>query len=1270
MADTLRRSDRSRLYPRKVASEDVALPINDCSTYDFSPLIIPEEGHCPSSTDAAVPSVSTSSTSTASSWRLQQHVAPGEVSGDAQCRQNSKVPKSAEANDLLTAIAMHEARLDSLLSTCDDDFSSHRELDERIVLMLRSLEALLMELYPSILPIPERGLWLKTALFFVEQHITENDKDRSILLISLWRQWAELFPEPLDAAMEALLRAMELESLRQPLESAAERAWAALDAMGARCEQLQQYDHAWRCYESTLYARSRCYGPQNVQVAHSLLPMARLLEQQGNLEGSLDLYQAAKAILREVEPEPPTILREPGFEHDDAVESAAVNHLEPTAQTYLDLGQAYMDRQDYVKATVCLVEAAPAPQALALLQRVERLQKRQDDRDKRAEEANRRSLDSRQEVAESFGKIPASIHLPAADELHQHITSSSTFSSSESNPSSHRRRRRGAPRSPKQGEGIARRVWRLPRRPVYDALNEVTPPVSGPVATPEDPTHSAQEESSSSTHFPVMECLVLRRSTTAPSHDEDEDLSEITLRGIDDDGHTHSAASATGEWWWAVTAEGFNRWFPAVSYAVQAADAFLSAKAIHAVVQKKSTSAQSAVTDEADSVDDDSQDPRHEIASNVGIKSRASRACVLNLNDEEALFPAAPHHTSLFITPAPQKAQLYTDGKDIVSEILACRELLLRQQKEYGCWHATIERTLFKLAVLYSRDRDVEAALECATEALRIQTHNQNDRDGAQTLHFLADLYLHEKSYKNAVLHYRKALQLETNVHGYISEPVAKTLNCIGMVKLLQSEYRTSMESHEQALCILKECHDDDVKHPLINETLCHIGSVYYRQRYMKVPASSNGTVATSSSTGASLRSHPQDEHSKLDMQMLELIGRTFADRGAYQMAIVFIREKSEALEAPDVEQTFEVLEESAATLYGLGILCSQAGLYDDAITYYERALSIQLQLGCDDEQVATARVLTGAVQYQLGHWQSALSYLEEALTCYRQVYGAGQHRQEATVLYQMGVVQAALCDYDVAMKTLNDAYNIQRDLLGEDDPATLCTRREIGNLYTVYEAEVPLALERFHAILEVQKRLYERHPNLAETLHSIGLAHVRQKEYSRALGVLEECYYIRTEFLGRDHPLVATTLHDIAKIHLLRGGRHGKVLHICDVVLRIRREKLREHHMDIARTLTIQGACYVALGDSDRAYISLTEALTMAVDCFGGENHPDIADIYTEMSVYYLQKCQFDAARTHVQKALALYSWLSANIDEDHYGIQNAQRTLQRIEHDERLCV
>jgi len=272
-----------------------------------------------------------------------------------------------------------------------------------------------------------------------------------------------------------------------------------------------------------------------------------------------------------------------------------------------------------------------------------------------------------------------------------------------------------------------------------------------------------------------------------------------------------------------------------------------------------------------------------------------------------------------------------------------------------------------------------------------------------------------------------------------------------------------------------------------------------------------------------------------------------------------------------------------------------------------------------------------------------------------------------AATLFHIGVVHSALCNYDDAMTNLRGALDIQTKLLGTEHPATFRTRREIGNLYAIYESEIEAAFDEYNDIIVAQKRIHgEKHPYVAETLHSIGCAQARKGDLSDALRTLEDCYNMRLQFIGMDHPQQATTLHEIAKIQLKRG-RLKKAIHIIDAALNIRVESLSEQHIDVALAMTTKASCLVARGNFANANKLFIETLSIAKSAVG-DMHPSVAWIQVQIGVMHLRKCDFEEASDTVNEAIAIYR--QSNLDEDHPGIKEATEELERIERAEMLCV
>ena len=161
-----------------------------------------------------------------------------------------------------------------------------------------------------------------------------------------------------------------------------------MDKMGAANEKMKNWAKALLCHEQTLLARSKYYGNTHMQVATSLVNVARVMElKDGTSEESLDLFRAANAIFAlqsEVEDEAIALEKLASTKEEakmlletipDALRQGnydkAVEHLQQCltlsddyadlsldrAQVFFDLGRAYMGLNDFKQASACLIEA-------------------------------------------------------------------------------------------------------------------------------------------------------------------------------------------------------------------------------------------------------------------------------------------------------------------------------------------------------------------------------------------------------------------------------------------------------------------------------------------------------------------------------------------------------------------------------------------------------------------------------------------------------------------------------------------------------------------------------------------------------------------------------------------------------------------------------------------------------------------------------------------------------------------------------------------------
>jgi tetratricopeptide (TPR) repeat protein len=482
-------------------------------------------------------------------------------------------------------------------------------------------------------------------------------------------------------------------------------------------------------------------------------------------------------------------------------------------------------------------------------------------------------------------------------------------------------------------------------------------------------------------------------------------------------------------------------------------------------------------------------------------------------------------------------------------------------------------------------------------------------------------------------------------VYGYCHLEVASTLNTIGTVRAELGEFDVAMSNHQHALQILKDCVGEDLSHPLVAQTLICIGEVYYKER---------NSLATI-----------RDYSTFIEAGMLDVIARAHEERGSYRMAIAFFEEKLQLLrnvEKGEIDQ-HEIVE----TLTRLGTLSCKAGVFFEALDYYEEAADIQSALGRNQEEIAKELFVSGTMHYHLGDFRQSLKLLKETLSI-REAMDVSTDQQVliAETVQQIGMVQIELCEFDSALKSLEEALEIQNRVLGEDHPVTLQTRVAIAVIF-MNRAEIDSSIEQFTSILGTQCRVHgPRHPILARTMYYIAQAYVWKGDIVNATKFFQESFFMAEDFLGQDHPAQASTLHGIADLQRQKR-RYKKSLQILQGVLDMRKETLGERHIDVAMTLCSIASCQAEMGkyaDSTKAF---NDALSIGKEALG-PTHPSVAQIYIAKGALFLRKCQFEEAREMIEEGLEIYK--RCNVVEGHPRCVEAKIMLERVERDELLCV
>jgi tetratricopeptide (TPR) repeat protein len=381
-------------------------------------------------------------------------------------------------------------------------------------------------------------------------------------------------------------------------------------------------------------------------------------------------------------------------------------------------------------------------------------------------------------------------------------------------------------------------------------------------------------------------------------------------------------------------------------------------------------------------------------------------------------------------------------------------------------------------------------------------------------------------------------------------------------------------------------------------------------------------------------------------------------------MAIAFFEEKLQLLRNQDKRGMDK--QEVADALTRLGTLSREAGLYLEALDYYDEAATLQSVLGRDQVEIAKGRLLKGTVLFYLGQYKGALKLAKEAQAILQATVGNGQQVLIAETFQWIGIIETETCHYESAMTALEAALKIEINALGIDHPTTLKTRLTMA-VVLLHQAEMDKSIEKLTAILETQGRVHgPKHPNLAETMYHIGRAYEMKGDIVSAMKFFEESFFMAEKFLGHDHPSQACTLHCIADLQRQKR-RYKKSLQLLLSVLTMRKETLGEGHVTVATTLCSIGSCHAATGKFVEATKVLDEALQVAERAVG-KSHPYTGLIHVTNGNLLLRKCQFEQARTTIERGLEIF--ISSNVAMKHPYRVEAEDMLERVERDEALFV
>ncbi|CAF0912776.1 unnamed protein product [Adineta steineri] len=335
----------------------------------------------------------------------------------------------------------------------------------------------------------------------------------------------------------------------------------------------------------------------------------------------------------------------------------------------------------------------------------------------------------------------------------------------------------------------------------------------------------------------------------------------------------------------------------------------------------------------------------------------------------------------------------------------------------------------------------------------------------------------------------------------------------------------------------------------------------------------------------------------------------TFPDeKGWYRLGLLLIKigefTKGQEIYKILLNQTANE-SDKAPIYYQLGWIRYNQGEYQEALSFYEKSLTIRQQLlPSNHPDLGDSYNRIGIVYDDMGAYPKALSYFEKDLAI-KQKSLPSNHPSLCSTYNNIGSMYHNLGDYSKALFYYETALTIQQQSLPSNHP-------DLGNSYNnigmVYESmcDYPKAVLSHEKALAIkQQSLPVNHPSLAMSYYNIGLMHYNMNDYPKALSSHEKALEIRQESLPSNHPQLAYSYIDIGNVYRNMGD-NPKALSYYEKALAILQQSLSSNHPDFGYFYNNIGLVSANMGDYSKAHSFYERAVQIAQQSLP-TNHPDL---------------------------------------------------------------
>ena len=318
---------------------------------------------------------------------------------------------------------------------------------------------------------------------------------------------------------------------------------------------------------------------------------------------------------------------------------------------------------------------------------------------------------------------------------------------------------------------------------------------------------------------------------------------------------------------------------------------------------------------------------------------------------------------------------------------------------------------------------------------------------------------------------------------------------------------------------------------------------------------------------------------------------------------------------------TTTVAPSKRGSTYPRDVLVCGANTYELLLEGYSSILTLLRRREDDSpdaEEVMSDTIHNiGNTQAALGQYDKALKSLNRVLKFQRETKTGAARLSIADLLFNLGNIHVELGQIGQARDCHHECHAISVEVLGNDSAELAENMVCLGNI-EILDKNYRLALDWF----DVALRLLQSHGDfdvaVAKCLHRKAVAHDKLGEYNKSIECFGEVLHLGRKIWGMNHVEIGNILNSVGTVHRNRGELRP-AMKCYEESLRIRLNS--GDKLSVANIKNNIGALFMSMDQTDDARQCYAEALRIKTEVLGADNIETSRTLFNMGQVYFADK-------------------------------------------------